>query len=89
MYRDVRLLRTMCLLALVLFAPGSAMAQAVIAGTVRFGGTRTMIGVDIYNALNSSAILTYNNTFVPGGTWLQPNSILTGRMTKISAEFTF
>jgi len=48
-----------------------------------------MIGVDIYNALNSSAILTYNNTFVPGGTWLQPNSILTGRMTRISAEFTF
>ena len=31
-----------------------------------------MIGIDMYNALNSSAILTYNNTFVPGGTWLQP-----------------
>jgi hypothetical protein len=32
------------------------------------GRTRTMIGIDLYNALNSSAVLTYNNTFVPGGT---------------------
>ena len=33
-----------------------------------------MVGVDLYNVLNSSAILTYNNAFVPGGPWLQPNS---------------
>jgi hypothetical protein len=32
---------------------------------------------------------TYNNTFVPGGTWLQPQTILTARMVKSSAEFTF
>ena len=48
-----------------------------------------MVGLDLYNALNSGAILSYNNSFVPGGTWLQPISILTGRMAKISAEFTF
>ena len=30
-----------------------------------------------------------NNTFVPGGTWLQANSILTGRLARISAEFTW
>jgi hypothetical protein len=34
-------------------------------------------------------ILTYNNAFVPGGTWLQPNSILTGRLARISAELTW
>jgi len=45
--------------------------------------------VDMYNANNSKATLTYNNTFVPGGTWLQPQTILTARMVKISAEFTF
>jgi len=39
--------------------------------------------------MNSSAVLTYNNTFVPGGTWLQPVTVLTGRLTKISAELTF
>jgi hypothetical protein len=26
---------------------------------------------------------------VPGGTWLQPNSILTGRLARISAELTW
>ena len=54
-----------------------------------FGSTKTMVGVDLFNALNSGAILTYNNNFVPGGTWLQPISILSGRMVKFSAEFTF
>jgi len=56
---------------------------------LRFGATKTMIALDLYNALNSSVILTYNNAFVPGGTWLQPNSILTGRLARISAELTW
>jgi hypothetical protein len=47
------------------------------------------VGADIYNVLNSSAILTYNNVFVPEGPWLLPNSVLTGRLTRITAEFTF
>jgi hypothetical protein len=35
-------------------------------------------------------VLTYNNTYAgPGGTWLQANSILTGRLARISAEFTW
>ena len=60
-----------------------------VAKILRFGRTRTTVGVDLYNALNSSAILTYNNAFVPGGPWLQPNSVLTGRLARISAEFDF
>ena len=56
---------------------------------LRFGGSRTMVSLDLYNTLNSNAVLTYNNTFVPGGTWLQPNSVLTGRLARISAEFTW
>jgi hypothetical protein len=60
-----------------------------VAKILRFGRTRTTVGVDLYNALNSSAILTYNNGFVPGGPWLQPNSVLTGRMGRISAQFDF
>ncbi len=48
-----------------------------------------MIGLDLYNVLNSGAILTYNNAFVPNGPWLQPNSVLTPRLARISAEFTF
>ena len=60
-----------------------------VAKILRFGGTRTTVGADIYNVLNSSAVLTYNNTFVPGGPWLQPVTVMTGRFARISAEFTF
>ena len=56
---------------------------------LKFGRTRTMVGIDLYNALNSAAVLTYNNTFVPGRTWLQPQTVLTARLIKFSAEITF
>ena len=55
---------------------------------LKFGRSRTLVGVDVYNALNSSAVLTYNNAFVPGGTWLQPLTILTPRFFKFTAEVT-
>ena len=48
-----------------------------------------MAGIDLYNALNSSAVLTYNLGFVPNGTWLQPITFVTGRLIKFSAEITF
>jgi hypothetical protein len=48
-----------------------------------------MLSMDLYNALNTAAILTYNNTFVPGGTWLQPLTVVTGRMIRFTAEFDF
>ena len=56
---------------------------------VRFGGTRTHIGIDIFNLLNSDAILTYNQTFQPGGAWLAPQSVLTPRFVKVSAQIDF
>ena len=56
---------------------------------IRLGSTRTVVGVDLYNVLNASTILTYNNTFVPNDTWLQPVTVLTARMARISAEFTW
>jgi hypothetical protein len=60
-----------------------------VAKILRFGRTRTMVGVDLYNALNSSAILTYNSAFAPGGAWNTPVTVLTARLAKISAEITF
>jgi hypothetical protein len=60
-----------------------------VAKILTVGRTRTLVAVDIYNALNSSAVLTYNDTFVPGGTWLQPLTILTPRFFKITAELVF
>jgi hypothetical protein len=55
----------------------------------RFGRTRTLVSADLYNSLNSSAVLTYNNAFVPNGTWLQPQTVISGRLIKLAAEITF
>ena len=59
-------------------APGELLGDRVnemdlrVAKVLRFGRTRTNVGFDLYNLFNSSAVLSYNQTFVPGGTWLQP-----------------
>ena len=60
-----------------------------VAKTLRHGRSRTLLAVDLYNALNSSAVLTTDSTFVPGGPWLQPLSILTPRFLKITGELDF
>ena len=56
---------------------------------LRHGRTRTNVGLDIFNVLNSSAGLSYNQAFIPGGQWLTPNSVMTARFAKISAQFDF
>ena len=42
-----------------------------------------------FNTINSSAVLTYNTTYVSGGTWLQPLSIMTPRLIKLTAAIEF
>ena len=49
----------------------------------------TMVSLDLYNALNASAVLTYNNSFTPGGTVAAGELDLTGRLARISAEFSW
>jgi hypothetical protein len=78
-----------------LIEPGSLYGDRInqldfrFAKNFQFGGKRAMISLDLYNAMNANPVLTYNNSFTPGGPWLQPNSILTGRLARISAEWTF
>jgi carboxypeptidase family protein len=78
-----------------LIEPGSMYGDRVnqldlrVAKNLRFGSTRSMVSVDLYNVMNASAILTYNQNFVPNGTWLQANSVLTGRLARISVDFSF
>jgi hypothetical protein len=50
--------------------------------------------LEVYNALNSAAVLTYNQVFNPlvqsgPGAWLQPTQIMTPRFFKITAQFDF
>ena len=53
---------------------------------LRFGRTRTTASVDLYNALNSNAVLSSSNAFA---TWLRPQSILLARFVKLGVQFDF
>ena len=78
-----------------LIEPGTAWGDRVnnvdlrIAKVLRFGRTRTSVGVDVYNLFNSSTVLNYNTAFNPGGTWLTPTSVVAPRFAKISASIDF
>ena len=56
---------------------------------LRFGRTKLLLGVDVYNALNSSAVLAYNQAFIASGAWLTPTQVLSARFAKVSAQFDF
>jgi hypothetical protein len=53
----------------------------------RFGGRRIQAMMDVYNLMNSSAVLTQNNTVGPN--WRTPTSILQGRLVKFGAQLDF
>ena len=86
-----------------LIEPGTLYGQRVnqvdmrFAKVLRFKGTRTLVGFDVYNISNSAAVLTYNQTFIPGqnestpatARWLRPTSVLQARFVKISAQIDF
>jgi len=68
--------------------------DAHIAKIIKIGRTRTNIGFDLYNLLNSSAVLSYNLAFSPtvttgAGAWLAPQSVLQPRFWKFSAQVDF
>jgi hypothetical protein len=65
-----------------------------VAKVLHFGRTRTQIGVDIYNLLNSDTVLTYNLSYVPPtatapSNWLTPTTIATARFAKVSLQLDF
>ena len=64
-----------------------------LAKILKFGRTRTNIGFDIYNILNSAAVLSYNQNFVPPSAtsigWLTPTGVLQPRFWKFSVQFDF
>ena len=69
--------------------PMSAIRLLRSAADIGVGSARMTVGLDVFNALNASTVLTYNNTFVPGGTWLQPLTILSPRFIRLTGEVDF
>ena len=61
---------------------------------LRYGRTRTQVGIDIYNILNSDTITSYNTAYVPptataGSNWLTPSAIATARYVKFNVQVDF
>ena len=72
-----------------MYGPRINQVDARVARTFRIGKVQTTVGIDVFNVLNSAAVLTYNNTFVPGGQWLQPIAVLTPRFLKLTGQVDF
>ena len=56
---------------------------------LRYGRSRLLLAVDLYNALNLDTVLVYNQTYVPNGSWLIPQSVLTARTAKNTLQYDF
>jgi len=52
---------------------------------LRAGGSRAVVALDLFNLLNSDAVLGVNETF--GSTWLAPREVVQARVAKISVQF--
>ena len=67
-----------------------------LAKILKFGRTRTNVGFDVYNILNSAAVLSYNQAFIPvgsasnpAGQWLVPTGVIQPRFWKFSVQVDF
>jgi hypothetical protein len=83
-----------------LIAPGQVWGDRVneldfrFGKILKFGRIRTNVGLDIYNIINSAAVLSYNQTYLPAtatapSTWLVPSAVLSPRFVKVSAQIDF
>jgi hypothetical protein len=71
------------------YAPRRTNFDFRLAKVVRYGRTRTQVGVDIFNATNTDVVTTFNQAFVAGGAWLTPTAIQPARYLKVSAQIEF
>jgi len=58
-----------------------------VAHLQKLGSTRLRIALDVYNVLNASTAISYNQTYGPS--FQVPTAILQARFAKISAQFDF
>jgi hypothetical protein len=57
---------------------------------VPVGAVRIKAMVDLYNAMNSNAVITANNTYgTTGAAWQVPQVIMAGRLLKLGAQISF
>jgi hypothetical protein len=57
-----------------------------IGKVLKFGNTKTVVSMDLYNALNSNAMIVQNQAYA---SYLRPVEILNARLIKFSWAFDF
>jgi hypothetical protein len=78
-----------------LVAPGALYSAQVnqfdlrVAKIIGWRSHRLQVGLDLYNATNTSVPTNYNMNYVPGGAWLTPTAILPARYIKFSMQADF
>jgi hypothetical protein len=63
-----------------------------LAKILRFGRTRTNVGIDFYNLFNSNTGTAYNQVFdvqTAGATWLRPTTVLAARFARFNVTVDF
>jgi hypothetical protein len=58
-----------------------------VSKVLKFGRTRSLIGVDLYNVFNANPGLVYNNAFAAN--WPRPTAILMPRFVRFNATVDF
>jgi hypothetical protein len=57
---------------------------------VRYGRTRTQVGIDIYNLMNNDTVTGFSETFSPTSTsWLTPQDIVPARYVRFNVDVNF
>jgi hypothetical protein len=73
-----------------LYGPRRNTLDMRVSKILRFGRTRTQVGVDIYNLTNTDYVTSYNQTFSPTtSTWLTPTGIQPARYVRANVQFDF
>jgi hypothetical protein len=71
----------------VVYGDRLSQADLRVGKNVRYGRTRTLVALDIFNLFNANTPDVYQQTY--GATYLNPLSITVGRFFKISAQLDF
>ncbi|MEP7305784.1 MAG: carboxypeptidase regulatory-like domain-containing protein [Acidobacteriota bacterium] len=81
-----------------LLLPGAVYGDRVnavdmrFAKVLRFGKTKTNVGLDLYNLFNSNTPTTYETVYDPatnGARWLTPTAVLLPRFMRFNVQFDF
>src|SRR2546425_3472905 len=73
-----------------LYGPRRNTIDMRVAKILRFGRTRTQVGLDIYNLTNTDYVTSYNQTYSPTATtWLTPTGIQPARYARANVQIDF